>query len=235
MNKLPKLKIVAMSDLHGYLPVITEPADIAVIAGDIIPLNIQFNSPKSQEWYKKVFAEWIAKLPVEFVYVVGGNHDAHLERLSEQEEHDFEKLFDNKVVYLRNESAQYYDSVGRVWTIFGTPYCKIFGDWPFMRSTSYMQAKFEEIPDIVDIIISHDPPFKLGDCDLIKESPSFGHVGNAPLAEQLKKTDYKILFCGHIHSGEHQFNDEFKTVNVSLLNESYKAYYEPLYIEIEKD
>lgn len=38
-----KLKIVAISDLHGNLPIITEPADIMLLAGDIVPLNIQFN------------------------------------------------------------------------------------------------------------------------------------------------------------------------------------------------
>ena len=26
----------------------------------------------------------------------------------------------------------------------------------------------------------------------------------------------KLLVCGHIHSGDHNFNEEFKTVNVKL-------------------
>ena len=44
-----KLKIVAISDMHGKLPVIKEPADIMLIAGDIVPLEIQFNKEFSKQ------------------------------------------------------------------------------------------------------------------------------------------------------------------------------------------
>ena len=40
------LKIVAISDLHGNLPIIDKPAEIMLIAGDVIPFNIQFNKLK---------------------------------------------------------------------------------------------------------------------------------------------------------------------------------------------
>ena len=43
------MKIAGISDLHGYLPNI-EKSDILLIAGDISPLNIQFNKPEMKKW-----------------------------------------------------------------------------------------------------------------------------------------------------------------------------------------
>ena len=51
-----KLKIAAISDIHGFLPEITEPADVLLIAGDISPLHIQFNKPAMKIWIETEFA-----------------------------------------------------------------------------------------------------------------------------------------------------------------------------------
>lgn len=233
-----KLKIVAISDLHGKLPEIIEPADIMLLVGDIMPLEIQFNRPKSKEWLHGEFADWIKKLPVDEVFMVAGNHDAYFESISQTLLLDFNNAC-MKLTYLKNEVGYYYDKHGQVWSIFGTPYCSIYGNWPFMRTDEYLTEKFKELPDKIDIIISHDPPFNSGDCDVILEAPDhrqnrmFMHLGNKPLGERIKDVDYKLLVCGHIHSGDHNFNEEFKTVNVSYFNEAYKPHYYPFYYELE--
>ena len=235
-----KLKIVAISDLHGFFPEITKPADIAIIGGDTIPLEIQFNKPKSKNWFEGEFAYWVKSLPVEHVYLIGGNHDSYLEGIKQSNILALQQVCNFKLTYLKNETTHYYDKDGNLWSIFGTPYCHIFGNWPFMRSEEYMTEKFKAIPDNVDIIISHDPPHSFGDVDVILSAPQhrsqrmFQHLGNEPLAERLKNVDYKVLFCGHIHGGDHEFNEEFKAVNVSYLDEYYTPHYEPFYIEIEK-
>lgn len=236
-----KLKIVAISDLHGFFPEITEPADIAIIAGDTIPLEYQFNKPKSKIWFETNFAEWIKSLPVDKVFMIAGNHDAYFESISNANILALHQACNGKLVYLKNEVTHYYDKYGQLWSIFGTPYCSIFGNWPFMRSEEYLVEKFKKIPDKVDIIISHDPPFAAGDVDVILEAPQhrsqrmFQHLGNEPLKARIEQVDYKVLFCGHIHGGDHDFNEEWRTVNVSHLNESYRPHYSPFYIEIEKD
>ena len=233
------LKIVAISDIHGFLPEIVESADIALISGDISPVEIQFNKPKMKTWLLTEFTSWIKSLPVEKVFMVAGNHDAYFESISRAKILDFCQACDYKLVYLCNEVAYYYDANAQLWSIFGTPYCHIFGNWPFMRDEEYMTKKFKEIPDKVDIIISHDPPFACGDVDVILEAPQhrtqrlFQHLGNQPLRARIEHVDYKLLVCGHIHGGEHDFNEGWKAVNVSYLDEFYQPHYPPFYYTLE--
>lgn len=235
------MKIIAISDLHGDLPVIDVKANIAVVAGDISPLHIQFNKLAMKEWLKNDFMQWVKHLDVEKVYLVAGNHDAVFEFCSNTLITELSFLSSQKLIYLKNNSSEYIDDEGKTWNIFGTPYCHQFGNWPFMRSEEVLEEKFKSIPETVDIIVSHDPPFGIGWCDCILENPrssSVGpeHHGNYPLRKQLEKTKFKWLFCGHIHSGDHrpvEFMDG-KVVNVSLNNERYNSTYEPFIIEIEK-
>ena len=231
-----KLKVMAMSDLHGNLPEVTEPANIAIIAGDISPLEIQFNKPAMKVWLETEFAGWVKSLPVDRVFLVAGNHDAYFESASRANILAFTQAC-GKLTYLKNETTHYYDDWGQLWSIFGTPYCHIFGNWPFMRTDKYMEEKFKSIPDEVDIIITHDPPFGLSDVDVILEKinfpNNFEHRGNIPLSKKLKNTNYKLLVCGHIHSGSHNFDPETKCVNVSIKNERYLPVYNPFYYELD--
>ena len=234
------MKVCAISDLHGYLPEI-KPCDILLIAGDISPVDIQFNKPKMKEWLEDTFAKWIRSLPVEKVFLIAGNHDSYFENCSQGALLSFQQACCN-LIYLENEVGYYYDENAQLWSIFGTPYCHTFGNWPFMRSEEFMIEKFSKIPEEVDIIITHDPPFACGDTDVILDAPvhRIGHVrlnehlGNQPLRSVLEKTKYKLHVCGHIHSGDHIYNEGWKSVNVSYLDEYYQPKYSPFYIELEK-
>lgn len=68
-------KFIAISDLHGTLPEIKEEADILLIAGDIMPLQIQRDMEESEIWFKDSFLPWADSLPIKYVVLVGGNHD----------------------------------------------------------------------------------------------------------------------------------------------------------------
>lgn len=238
---MSKLKIVAISDIHGELIKITEPADIMILAGDISPTNIQFNAPQMKTWLETEFIYWIKELPVKKVFYIAGNHDSYFQGLSDTKIYMLQLLSDHKLKYLLNDTAVYKDEEGVEWSIFGTPYCHIFGSWPFMREDSYMTEAFKEIPDVVDVVISHDPPYNIGMVDMILENPRHRHnedkhIGNKPLRERLEQISFQYNFCGHIHSGQHEpvdFNVG-KVINVSTLNENYDVWYSPYYCEIEK-
>jgi Icc-related predicted phosphoesterase len=228
------IKILALSDLHGVLPEISQPADVAIIAGDIVPLELQNNMQHSKWWFENEFAAWIETIPAKKVFFVAGNHDFYLEKIKKSELSNLYKITKNKLKYLMNENTIYIDDKNVSWSIFGTPYCSKLLNWPFGRKDSALVDKYKKIPNKVDIIISHDAPFAYGDIDIISSKPQVGHIGNEPLAARLDATDYKLLVCGHIHTGDHKFNEQYKTVNVSILNEGYTQGYEPTYITIEK-
>jgi Icc-related predicted phosphoesterase len=235
-----KLSIVAISDLHGYLPLITKPAEIMLIAGDISPLEIQKNIPKMKTWLETEFIFWVKNLPVNKVIMVAGNHDLFFEKANDTTKYMLEILSDHKLKYLENQNYIYNDKNGIHWKIFGTPFCHVFGSWSFMVLDEYMDERFKEIPDIVDIIISHDPPYGSG-TDQIWESKRWSNqppefVGNKPLANRLSEIEYGITVVGHIHSGSKvpvDFNSG-KCVNVSIKDENYNPTYQPFYYTLEK-
>lgn len=234
---MSKLTIAAISDLHGYLPEMEEPADILLLAGDISPLEIQRDLVKMDKWVDTKFIKWIEQLPVKTVYFTPGNHDFYFERL------DYSKLFniiencEHKLVYLDNKQDMFFKD-NEEWTIFGTPYCHMFGRWPFMKDNNELTTLFKEIPETVDIIITHDPPFNLGNSDLILGPAPFetskSHVGSIPLGSRLSNVNYKLCVCGHIHTGDHNYNKEHNIVNVSYVDEYYSPKFPYFYKILEK-
>ena len=222
--------ICAISDLHGIL-IDIEPCDLVLICGDTVPLNIQSNSKKTYKWFQTVFKEWADNLPCNKVLFIAGNHDLGLEHHQKR----YEKLFpkDNKVTYLCNTS---YDYKGI--KIFGTPYCKQFGYWPFMKDDSTLTKLFEEIPYNLDILISHDAPYGCTDICLQQlDWISKDHLGNIPLRNAIIEKKPKVVFHGHLHSANHEFEllENSKVVNCSIVDEQYNVNYYPIYYDLSKE
>lgn len=231
------MKICALSDPHGQLQNITiEPVDILFICGDIVPLEIQQNIPASIKWFKNEFIKWCNEQPVDQIFMVAGNHDFFLERISVSEIK--EMLIGTKITILYDESSSYIDKDGHTYTIWGSPLCHIFGNWAFMKSPEYELEQFEKIPDNLDFLITHDAAYGRSDVVLDKSVwwADGSHIGNPELAEVLKIKHPKYHFFGHLHSCNHNLVDfeGTQTACVSLLNEKYRLVYEPLYLEINE-
>lgn len=235
---MSKLRILAIADMHGRLPVITQEADIMFICGDISPFSIQFHKPAMQSWLLTTFTDWINSLNVEKVYMVAGNHDAIFQGMKHGAILELRQKTKFKLEYIKNELFNYIDNDGKLWSIFGTPYCSYYGTWPFMVPDDVLREKFEDIPYDVDFIISHDTPYGIGTQDVIIEKGDNEHIGNVPLREALDTRKFRWLFHGHIHGSNHE-PDEFnggQVVCVSMLNEECDLeLYKPFYLEIEDD
>lgn len=227
-----------MSDLHGELPYARESSEITLICGDIIPLSIQRSISESKLWLKTEFAYWARNWPCEKIFFIAGNHDFVFDgHMSYNDIMEVSINSDNKLWYLQNNSVIYTDKEGKDYTIFGTPYCRIFRKWAFMLPDEELVIKYEDIPENVDILLSHDAA-DINNLGLVP--PSIWHpdeslnVGNTILAEAVKLKKPKYYFCGHIHDGNHKVEiiDNTLMANVSLLNDSYQISYEPLYLDI---
>lgn len=226
------IKICCISDLHGQFPEYIDSCDILFICGDIVPLRIQEDIPRSFKWFKKEFIPWLQSLPAEQIYMVAGNHDFFM-----QNEHQVKECLLNKnITVLYNESAEYLSPDGTLYTIWGSPNCHSFGNWAFMFSDEYNKSIYEKMPENLDFLITHDAPYGRNDILLQEEClwADGSHIGNYPLTEIIEEKKPKYHFTGHLHSTDHELKDYDGTLTacVSLLNEDYKMIYKPLYLEV---
>lgn len=139
----------------------------------------------------------------------------------------------NKLYMLDNMTVTYISDDCNQYRIWGTPFCKIFGNWAYMHEPEILKAAYESMPERCDIVISHDAP-RLCGLGVIHQRMDRENVGNPWLADEIMRKHPKYTFCGHIHSGEHELQtlDDMKMANVSLVDERYEVAYEPLYLEI---
>ena len=99
-----------------------------------------------------------------------------------------------------------------------------------------LRKYYDLIPEGLDILISHDAAY-INDMGMIFMGPYRGeNAGNKILAEYVKKVKPALYFCGHIHSGNHRFEeiDGTKCANVSIMNEDYNPSHFPLVFEYTK-
>ena len=226
------MKVCVTSDLHGYLPEI-EPCELLLICGDIVSLKHQRYSKSCKQWYTKVFQPWIDSLPCDKVLFIPGNHEVGVEG----HEDEYRKLFSptNKATILLHDYYEYLSNNGVVYKIFGTPYCKIFGNWAFMRTNSDLKEKFSEIPEGLDILLTHDVAYGYADQSL--QDIGYGtdtHFGTVELRDAILEKKAKYHFSGHIHTANHNLImiGDTKHYNVSYVDETYIPTFKPLYIEI---
>lgn len=229
------MKVIALSDLHGtLLPVedYFEPCELVCICGDIVPLNVQANSRKTRKWLTEEFKPWCESLPCDKVIFIAGNHDLHLGNLDFMYT-QFPK--DEKVTYLFHESYVYTSKSGKEYSIFGTPYCKLFGNWAYMELDSVLDKLYSEILENLDILLTHDQPYGWG--DILEDNVVWNtgdHIGNKPLAKAILDKSPRFQFNGHLHSCTHNLVEIGSTnhYNVSLKNEKYEPVYDPLVVEV---
>lgn len=140
-----------------------------------------------------------------------------------------------KATYLCNESIDYISNDGNVYRIFGTPYCHIFGNWPFMRDDERLEKYFDQMPEFCDIVVSHDAPY--GCSDICLQRMEVEHIGCAPLREAILEKKPRYVFHGHLHSSNHEEEllGDSKVYNTSILDEYYNISYKPLILEISKN
>lgn len=143
-------RIVAVSDTHGKHRLLRLPAgDMLVHAGDLLSRNacVLGNNSKNHHRgrrYLRDFNDWLGELPHGSKVVVGGNHDATLEQVGDEQA---QKLLSN-CFYLRDSHA----------TVDGL---RVYGS-PWSRGKSSNRAFQSEAPTLpsvddqpADVLVSH--------------------------------------------------------------------------------
>lgn len=107
------------------------------------------------------------------------------------------------MIYLCNQSSTFRVNRSGVrhkeWKVWGSPWTPEFGGWAW-NYTRGDEAKevHKDIPKDVDVLLTHGPPYGLGDLDKIHDG---SHVGCEELARKLKQGEMRpaVWACGHIH------------------------------------
>jgi len=139
--------------------------------------------------------EWLSKQPQPKKFYVPGNHDWGAQHDRNVLRRDVVKsarwLIDEEVTV---GGLRMY---GSPWT-WPVPGAK---QWAYpLYITSQAEEKWNDIPEVLDILITHAPPYKIGDAHWVTNSP----LGDPILAHRLKmmKKKPKVHIFGHIHSGD---------------------------------
>ena len=245
------IKIIAFSDPHGQLPVITEKFDLMLICGDICPARNHYDEYQ-RNWLSTVFAGWVMGLPFankdSKVIFIGGNHDCYLDHEPNPNKGDYSSIYTDilkpcggRLVYLEDDEYVFEKETedGKVESlkIYGTPWCKVFGRWWFMRDDKKLEMIYDNIPEGLDILMTHDAPAIQGHGKIMLGPWAGEDAGNKVLAKAIKKKEPKLVVYGHIHSSAHSLTKMYKKGTklrcVSILDEDYYQLYEPWSFEME--
>jgi Icc-related predicted phosphoesterase len=97
-----------------------------------------------------------------------------------------------------------------------------------------LEKAFSEIPENLDILVTHDPPTLNGMGKITQGRQNGKEAGNEILSRYILEKKPKYVFSGHIHSGNHKFEEYegIKMANVSHVDETYSPVYSVLTFEI---
>ena len=225
-----KLKVVVFSDTHsrhlGWLAhpnyygfphtdkkfaTEVENADVLIFAGDCC------NNGSEAEMVK--FLDWFAKLPVKHKLFVPGNHDDP-EVIYDWERKNPDRA--GKVDFLQSSSK-----IIKGVKFHGLSAIPIRAEMQNNFNTTArgmcMKEIVDQIPDNTDVLITHAPPFEIGDATTVLTTPRPGHQGSEELAvrvSELKNLRYHIF--GHVHVGQGNYlaptvNPQTLFINTSMV------------------
>lgn len=223
------MRVVAISDTHGLHRQITVPdADVLIHAGDFCRIG---KVPEVKD-----FADWLGSLPHRFKLVTAGNHDKPIEKNSVRAREIFAEA--GATLLLNDEIV--IDGV-KFW---GSPITPTFFEWSFMKDRgSEIAAVWAQIPDDVDVLITHGPPYGQGDLAPPYRTAHPKVAGCLDLINRVREIHRsshgyhpRVHVYGHIHSGYGLTeSDQFPGVtfiNASICTEQYRPTNGPISFSI---
>ena len=230
--------ITAMSDIHGTLIPIDK-TDLLLICGDFSPLHIQCNINSMISWMYDIFIPYLMNLDAEKIIFIAGNHDFIC--APTYIEHDSLINFRRDVLeealdkYPNKDKVEYLEQTMTTYKglkIYGCPYVEGCRTWAFSNGWN----KYNDILPC-DILMTHQPPY-IGGLGVVKYSYFEKELGSIALADKIREVQPRLVFCGHIHSGNHHpvtlnFKNKSTTLyNVSIKDEDYVVNYPITRVEI---
>ena len=213
------MKILAMADLHGYLPNIDvhiADIDVVVISGDIAPA---FSPYYQTEWLNNEFREWVTKLN-KTVFGCYGNHD-----YGSFENDSTVQLHANEIIgkfFLFSWTKEFFGWNYMVKDLDTDPPANKLRGSIESRLAGKLLGNIDKTPEIW---VCHGPPY--GICD--------NSLGSVALYNAIETYKPKAVFVGHIHDGYRVGQIGASQIyNCSLVDNALNLIHKPIIIELSK-
>jgi Icc-related predicted phosphoesterase len=206
------MKIVALSDIHGFTPEITEEGDVLLFAGDIL----KSGTLTELSFFKK----WVDTIKDQFdhVIVVPGNHD----RCFEEDEYQSRSILKGIRVLINQGCA--IDGV----KFYGSPNTPKFFDWAFMKGRAEMDQVWQGIPDDTQVLVTHGPAF-----GILDQNKKGERCGCESLYMKIKELpELKAHIFGHIHEAYGHRYCGHHAYNVAILDHKYRVAHSVTIIDV---
>jgi Icc-related predicted phosphoesterase len=218
-----KKKITFISDTHNKHKHLTSKGMGNILGSGDILVHAGDSTSMGQKHEINEFLKWFSNTDFEHKIFIAGNHDFGFEERTDidQEFKDFgvTYLFDNDITI---DGIKFY----------GSPWQPEFHNWAFnLPRGEELAAKWEKIPDDVDILITHGPAY-----GILDYAPIGGHVGCEELYRKIVEVKPKIHVCGHIHDSYGQKSmGGIEFLNASTLNDRYEYAHKPIVVEYDTE
>lgn len=206
------MRIVCIADTHElHRELVVPPGDLLIHAGDISVLS-------ERPWMYRHFDIWLGELPHRHKIVIPGNNDYLLEDPKER------KVITNAMLLV--DSGVEIEGI-RIW---GSPTTPLYGGAFGKSIPEDRQRHWAQVPEGLDILITHGPPFAILD-----------HGGSAErregcpyLFEAVFRARPRLHVFGHIHVGYGTLRtDDTLFVNASLLGGDGSLSRKPLVVDFQ--
>ena len=213
INHQNTVRVVCISDTHNRFRELSIPdGDILIHAGDI--------TRRGYLAELKDFNDWLLTLPHKHKVVIAGNHELSFDPISKDTNPKFqpddpsEKLLSSDVFKKVLTNCHYleYSSVNMLGLkIYGFPSSLIHLNqkwaFQFVKDATEHKERVEAISDDTDILITHGPPYGVGDTN--KDGDNCGDSVLMDEVERRIKPMFHIF--GHIHESYGSWTDGVTT------------------------
>lgn len=202
------MRIAILADLHGHLPPLAE-CDLLLLAGDLCPA-VDHGVARQAAWLDGPFRRWLDAAPAGAIVGIAGNHDFIFER---------EPSLVPELPWIYLEDASVDVEGVRIW---GSPWTPWFHDWAFnaprASGESFLERRYDTIPDETDVLLVHGPPRGFGD-----RTTAGVDAGSSALLDAIDRVQPRLCVFGHIHEARGQWTrGETTLVNAAAVDALYE-------------
>lgn len=206
-------KLVILSDTHEQGRKIVVPdGDILIHCGDLTYRGTVNSIAEELNWF--------TSLPHKYKIYIAGNHDFSFQDYWRK--HKILEEF-SELIYLEDSGCEINGI--KFW---GSPVQPFFFNWAFQKHRGdALRKHWEQIPEGIDVLITHGPPKGFGDINHRDE-----RFGDEDLLNRVLVVKPKYHVYGHAHHGYGRYeNADTQFLNCASCTEEYKPTNPPMVFE----